>query len=214
MDEQRTSLEMYNNALGLGTHDDGVQGVLADEFANEESRRGTSGEGNDATQPRAIGQDVYRRDKRERRPNICLDIDAVNAERMLKLQRSRSGHQGHLTELNNKISVLLYDSKNVEAVKELVELFNRQWERFNLIHNEILLFADHEPSTVASAMHAYDDQLARKTELLNKVTNYLQSRERENPLPDDLETRSNASISSFNSLASAKSIASSKSRET
>ncbi len=214
MDEQRTSLEMYNNALGLGTHDDGVQGVLADVFANEESRRGTSGEGNDATLPRAVGQDVYRRDKRERRPNIRLDIDAVNAERMLKLQRSRSGHQGHLTELNNKISVLLYDSKNVEAVKELVELFNRQWERFNLIHNEILLFADREPSTVASVMHAYDDQLARKTELLNKVTNYLQSRERENPLPDDLETRSNASISSFNSLASAKSIASSKSRET
>ncbi len=214
MRDGRTSLEMYNNALGLGTHDDAVQGVLADEFTNEQSRRGTSDEGNDATQPRAVGQDMYRQDKRERRPNILLDIDAVNAERMLKLQRSRSGHQGHLTELNNKISVLLYDSKNVEAVKELVELFNRQWEWFNLIHNEILLFADHKPSTIASVMHAYDDQLARKTELLNTVTNYLQSRERENPLLDDLETRSNASISSFNSLASAKSIASSKSRET
>ncbi len=125
---------------------------------------------------------------------FVLDIDAVNAERMLKLQRFRSGHQGHLTELNNKISILLYDFKNIETVKELLELFSRQRERFNLIHNEILFLADHEPSTIASVMHAHNDQLARKTELLYKATNYLQSREREYPLPDNLETRSNATI--------------------
>ena len=65
-------------------------------------------------------------DRRERRPNVRLDQDAVNREKMLKLQRSRSGHQRHLTELNNKISVLLFDVKNEDAVKELVKLSS--WE--------------------------------------------------------------------------------------
>ena len=203
---------MYNNALGLGTHG-GVQAVGTDELVNEQLRRARSGERDDVAQFGAVGQEVYQRDKREGRPNIRVDQDAVNAERMLKLQRSRSGHQGHLTELNNKISVLLYDTYNVDSVKELLELFNRQWERFNLVHNEVLLFADNDHSTVASAMHAYKAQFARKTELLNKVSQYLQSHDREKTIPDELETRSNASLSSSNSLSSAKSITSSKSRE-
>ena len=172
MDEQRTSLEMYNNALGLGTHG-GVQAVGTDELVNEQLSQARSGERDDVAHFGAVGQDVYQRDKRERRPNIRLGQDAVNAERMLKLQRSRRGHQGHLTELNNKISsVLLHETYNVDSVKELLELFNRQWERFNLVHNEVLLFADNDHSTVASAMHAYKEQFAKKTELLNKVSQY------------------------------------------
>jgi hypothetical protein len=39
MDEQRTSLEMYNNALGHGTHG-GVQAVGTDELVNEQLIRG------------------------------------------------------------------------------------------------------------------------------------------------------------------------------
>jgi hypothetical protein len=54
-----------------------------------------------------------------------------------QLRRTRSGE-----------SVLLYDTYNVDSVKELLELFNRQWERFNLVHNEVLLFADNDHSTV------------------------------------------------------------------
>jgi hypothetical protein len=113
----------------------------------------------------------------------------------------------------NRAELYLYDTYNVDSVKELLELFNRQWERFNLVHNEVLLFADYDPSTVASAMHAYKEQFARKTELLNKVSQYLQSHDREKTIPDELETRSNASLSSSNSLSSAKSIACSKSCE-
>jgi hypothetical protein len=108
----------------------------------------------------------------------------------------------------NRAELYLYDTYNVDSVKELLQLFNRQWERFNLVHNEVLLFADYDPSTVASAMHAYKEQFARKTELLNKVSQYLQSHDREKTIPDELETRSNASLSSSNSLSSAKSIAS------
>ena len=57
---------------------------------------------------------------------FVLDQDALDNEKMFKLQRSKSGHQGRLTELNNKISVLLFDAKNEDAVKELVKLSNRQ----------------------------------------------------------------------------------------
>ena len=48
---------------------------------------------------------------RERRPNVRLNLDAVNAERLVKLKRSRSGYQGCLTELYNKISILLSETK-------------------------------------------------------------------------------------------------------
>jgi hypothetical protein len=153
-------------------HTGPVQAVGTDELVNEQLSRARSGERDDVAHFGAVGQDVYQRDKRARRPNIRLGQDAVNAERMLKLQRSRRRHQGHLTELNNKISVILHDTYNVDSVKELLELFNRQWERFNLVHNEVLLFADNDHSTVASAMHAYKEQFARKTELLNKVSQY------------------------------------------
>ena len=143
-----------------------------------------------------------------------LDQDAVNHEKMLKLQRSRSEHQGHLTELNNKISVLLFDAKNEDAVKELVQLFNIQWERFSLVHHEILLFANHNQLSVASATEVYEQQVAKKPELLAKVSQYLQSRVDEKVTRDDFETRSCVSVGSFSSLtSSAKSAASSKSRE-
>ena len=119
----RTWQIRYKDALGLGSLEDGVLEARTDELVNEQLRRASSNAGDkfDDVQYGAVGQNVYRMDKRERRPNVRLDQDAVNREKMLKLQRSRSGHQRHLTELNNKISVLLFDVKNEDAVKELVE---------------------------------------------------------------------------------------------
>ena len=150
--------------MGLGSLEDGVLEARIDELVNEQLRRASSNAGDkfDDVQYEAVGQDVYRIDRRERRPNVRLDQDAVNHEKMLKLQRSRSGHQGHLTELNNKISVFLFDAKNEEAVKELVKLFNRQWERSSLVHHEILLFANHNQLNVANATQVYEEQVAKK----------------------------------------------------
>jgi hypothetical protein len=51
-------------------------------LVNEQLRRARSGEREDVAQSGAVRQDVYQRDKRERRPNIRLDQDAVNAEQM------------------------------------------------------------------------------------------------------------------------------------
>ena len=107
--------------------------------------------------------------------NVRLDQDALDNEKMFKLQDQKSGHQGRLTELNNKISVPLFDAKNEDAVKELVKLFNRQRKRFNLVHDEILLFANHNKPCVASAIQVYEEQVAKSTELFNKDSQYLQS---------------------------------------
>ena len=117
--KRRNSPEIYNNALGLGAHIDGTQTRL--ENQDEGAKFG------------AVGRDVYATHKRERRRNIRLDPEAVNAETILRLQRSRSGHQGHLTDLNDKISVLLNSTNNAEVVKELSELFKRQRERFRAL---------------------------------------------------------------------------------
>jgi hypothetical protein len=42
-----------------------------------------------------------------------------------RLVKSRSGHQGNLTHINNRISTLLYDCSNITTV---TELFERQWD--------------------------------------------------------------------------------------
>ena len=94
---------------------------------------------------------------RDRRPNVRLDLDAVNAERLVKLKRSRSGHQGHLTDLYNKISILLSDTKYAREVKELRDIVNRQWERFALIHDEILACAIGDTLAVENARVVYGE---------------------------------------------------------
>ena len=179
---------MYNNALGLGAHVDGTQTKLENQ--------------DEGAQFGAVGRDVYATRKRERRRNIRLDLEALNAETILRLQRSRSGHQGHLRDLNDKISVLLNNTNNAEVVKELSELFKRQRKRFSLVHEEIMLFASRGTSAVSSATHVCKDQFVRKTKLLEKVNNYLQAESihvNGTTLMDDLEPRSNAKISSSDS---------------
>jgi hypothetical protein len=71
---QGTSPEMYDNAFG--THNV-VQAVGTDELVNEQLRRARSGERDNVVQFGGGGQDVYQRDKQERRPNIRLGQDAV-----------------------------------------------------------------------------------------------------------------------------------------
>ena len=161
--------------LGTWSLQDGVPGVRTEELGNEQLRRASSGDRVDDVQYGADDRNVYRTDRRQRMQNVRLDQDALDNEKMFKLQRSKSGHQERLTELNNKISVLLFDAKNEDAVKELVKLFNRQWKRFSLVHDEILLFANHNKPCVASAIQVYKEQVAKSTELFNKVSQYLQS---------------------------------------
>ena len=62
-------------------------------------------------------------------------------------------------------------------------------------------------------MQVYEEQVSKRTELFNKVSQYLLSRADEKVVRDDFEVRNNVSLGSFSSLTSANSIASSKSRE-
>jgi hypothetical protein len=65
-----------------------------------------------------------------------LNSEELVAEKLIKLKNSRSGHVGHLTYLANKISTLLTDNSNIKAVKELSVMFDRQWDRFELVHRK------------------------------------------------------------------------------
>ena len=76
-----------------------------------------------------------------------------------------------------------------------------------------MLFANHNQPCVASAIQVYEEQVAKRTELFNKVSQYLQTHADEKVVRDDFEVRSNASLGSFSSPTSAKLIVSSKSRE-
>ncbi len=140
---------------------------------------------------------------RDRRPNVRLDLDAVNAERLVKLKRSRSGHQGHLTDLYNKISILLSDTKYAREVKELRDIVNRQWERFALIHDEILACTIGDTLAVENARVVYGEQSQRRTEVLDKISRYLELCEDTRKV--DYERRSEASIESNKSLRSSRS---------
>ena len=146
---------------------------------------------------------------RDRRPNVCLDLDAVNAERLVKLKRSRSGHQGHLTDLCNKISILLSDTKYAREVKKLRDIVNRQWERFALIHDEILACTTRDTLAVENARVVYGEQSRRRTKVLDKISRYLElcedTRKVDKSLEVDYETRSEVSIESNKSLRSSRS---------
>ena len=124
----------------------------------------------------ADGRDGYR-DERPRRPNARITSEDITMEMLARLKRSRSGHQGHLARLANKISDLLTDSKYIREVKELSELFERQWDRFELVHSEILICASHDRSTIEHAVQVYNEQSRRKIELQDKVTQYIQGAE-------------------------------------
>ena len=79
------------------------------------------------------------RPRRETRQNTRLNSEELVAEKLMKLKNSRSGHAGHLTYLANKISTLLTDNSNIKTVKELSVMFDRQWDRFELVHDEIII---------------------------------------------------------------------------
>ena len=118
--------------MSLGVYDQNVQNNGRRDFTNIQRQKTRAEDRENASEIGAVDQDVYPdRARRERRPNTRLYLDAVNAERLVRLQKSRSGPQGRLTDLNNKISDLLYDVGNMSVVKEMSEIFERQWGRFS-----------------------------------------------------------------------------------
>ena len=113
------------------------------------------------------------RPRRVRGLNTRMNSEDITTEMLVRLKKLRSGHQGHLTSLANKISALLIDTSYIREVKELSQLFDRQWERFELVHNEILACAGHDRSTRENAVQVYNEQSHRKIELVDKVTQYI-----------------------------------------
>ena len=146
------------------------------------------------------------RSRRDRRPNVRLNLESVEAEKLVRLKRSRSGHQGCLTELYKKIKVLLTDYNNASEVRELLDMINREWERFNFIHDEILACVVKDTSAVEDAQFAFGVQSKRKTEILETVNRYLElceaqdKRKPDKTGEDDYETRSEVSINESNKL--------------
>lgn len=149
---------------------------------------------------------------------------ASEAEMVSRLMKSRSGHQGRLTHINNQISPLLYDSNNIAVVQELREIFERQWERFTLVHEDILIYVANDSLAVANAKATFNEQANRRAELLEKISQYLsnevatngerkQSNLSRTKSETDFETISHASLGSLATFTSAKSAASARSVE-
>jgi hypothetical protein len=113
------------------------------------------------------------RPRRQTRQNTRLNSEELVAEKLMKLNNSRSGHAGHLTYLANKISTLLTDNSNIKTVKELSVMFDRQWDRFELVHDEILVYASQDELTKENAFRVYNEQSQRKLDLFEKILQYL-----------------------------------------
>ena len=141
-------------------------------------------------------QDSYgnERPRRERRQNTRINLEDVEAEALVRLKKSRSSHQGHLTRLANKISALLIDTKYIREVKELNELFDRVWDRFELVHSEIIAYAGHDRSIIENAVQVYNAQSHRRTDLQDKVTQCIQLAEAS--WEDNLAAKGNVDTSS------------------
>ena len=99
MDERQRTLGMYDDVESLGRNRGDFDVYLAETTQPEEVR----------SRVHASGRNVL----------------ASGAEMVSRLVKSRSGHQGNLTHINNRISTLLYDCSNITTV---TELFERQWD--------------------------------------------------------------------------------------
>jgi hypothetical protein len=136
MDERQKTLGVYDNVESLGRSWGDFDVYLAQTTQHEEVR----------SRVHVSGRNFL----------------ASGAEIVLRLVKSRSGHQGRLTHINNQISTLLYDSSNITAVKELREVFERQWERFSLVHEDILIHIGNDTSAVANVDATFNEQANRR----------------------------------------------------
>ena len=136
--------------------------------------------------------------------------------------KSRSGHQEHLTYIDNQISTLLYDSNNVTIVRELKEMFERQWERFSL-HDNILIYTANDILALTNAKATFNEKASPRAELLDNINNYLSNKAMNNEQiqssptkaksMNDFETISHANLGSAQSVASARSVEKRQMRE-
>jgi hypothetical protein len=102
-------------------------------------------------------------------------------------------------------------------------MFERQWERFSLVHEDILVYIGNDTSAVANVEATFNEQASRRAELLDKISNYLSNKATDNEQiqsslskaksENNLETVSQASFSSSATNMSAKFAASARSVE-
>ena len=88
--------------------------------------------------------------------------------------KSRDGHHGRLTHINNQISTLLYESNNATIVGKLPKkMFERQWKQFSLVHGDILIYVANDTLAMKNAKGTFNEQASQKRKLLNKINYYL-----------------------------------------
>lgn len=184
MDERQRTLGVHDDVESLGRNQGDMDRYLVETTQPEEVRS-------------RVGLEAASR-----------NVVASEAEMVSRLMKSRSGHQGRLTHLSNQISPLLYDSNNVAVVRELREIFERQWERFTLMHEDILIYVANDSLAVANAKATFNEQANRRAKLLDKISQYLsneavtnserkQSNLSRTKSESDFETISHASLGSL-----------------
>ena len=72
---------------------------------------------------------------RSRKVNVTLHEEAVRAERILQLKKTRSGFKSALTKKRNELSDLLHREKNVDAVKMKIMELDQAFVNFKGAHD-------------------------------------------------------------------------------
>ena len=72
---------------------------------------------------------------RSRKVNVTLDEEAVRAERILQLKKTRSGFKSVLTKKCNELSELLHREKNVDTVKMKIMELDQAFVNFKGAHD-------------------------------------------------------------------------------
>ena len=190
MDEEQRTIGVYDDVESLGQSQGDFDMYLAQTIQPEESRG---------------------------RVHVASrNVLASGTETVSRLVKSRSGHQGHLTYIDNQISTLLYDSNNVTIVRELKEMFEGQWEQFSLVHEKILIYIAYDTLAVTNTKATFNEQASARAELLDKINNYLSNEAMKNEQiqssptkaksMNDFKTISHAILGSPKSVASARSV--------
>ena len=78
-----------------------------------------------------LGRDL----PRSRKVNVTLDEEAVRAERILQLKKTRSGFKSVLAKKRNELSKLLHRKKDVDTVKMKIMELDQAFVNFKGAHH-------------------------------------------------------------------------------
>ncbi len=117
-------------------------------------------------------QETIRRSHRSRRTNVTLDVEGVYRERLVYLNKCKSGALATVTAKRNEIERLMQDIKNYEQVKDKATVFTEMFGRYMEAQQKLILESK-EKDQKLQAIRDFDETIERINEFEQRLNEWL-----------------------------------------